>query len=71
MRAVKACVRCVGVLALASGAKAQVYASRSSWNVQGPEETPHRSKPIPSLLASHPIILTYLFASFSPSLYTR
>lgn len=41
MSAVKACMRCVGVLALAFGAYAQVYASRSGWNVQELRETAH------------------------------
>lgn len=48
MSAVKACVRCVGVLALAFGAYAQVYASRSGWNVQELREKRHSfSVPFP------------------------
>lgn len=60
-----------GCVGFSVRAKAQVYASRSSWNAQEPEETPHRSKPIPSALTSLPTILTYLLTSFPPSLSTR
>lgn len=53
-----------GCVSFSVRAKAQVYASWSSWNVQEPEETSHHSKPIPSPRASHPIILTYLLSLF-------
>lgn len=57
MREMCGCVR------FSVSAKAQVYASQSSWNAQELEETPHHSKPIPSPFASLPTILTYLFTS--------
>lgn len=65
MSAVKACVRCVGVLALAFGAYAQVYASRSGWNVQELRETAHHGTASP--LSHSPFLpfLLFLFPYFS------
>lgn len=64
MSAVKACVRCVGVLALAFGAYAQVYASRSGWNVQELRETAHHHT---TSLSHSPFLLScfFLFPYFS------
>lgn len=70
MSAVKACVRCVGVLALAFGAYAQVYASRSGWNVQELRETAHHGTPrhnsssVPFPVP--PFLFFPLFPYFSP-----
>lgn len=66
MSAVKACVRCVGVLALAFGAYAQVYASRSGWNVQELRETAHHGATSPLSHSPFPPFLFFLFPYFYP-----
>lgn len=55
-----------GCVSFSVRAKAQVYASRSSWNAQEPEETPHRSKPILLPLTSLPTVLISLLLFLLP-----